>query len=706
MLFYLPSLISPGDTGGLQMFTKDSFSKKILISLLVLFSLSLFVNAEEIKKNKKDVPQTENQEIQKPSETVQSDDQEKIKTEEQKKEKINKKKYKSEGIIITATKNEIDKRETGASVSIITGEEIAESGKNFVSDVLRTIPGVDVISSGPLGSTTLVGIRGANPKNVLVLIDGVPVNDPIGGGGNKTFDFANFPTENIERIEIIRGPNSVLYGSESAAGVINIITKKGEGKPEFHFNVEGGSYLTFKETAIFTASNSLINFSLTASRTDSEGMTKRSNSDGSITGLENDPFHNTAVSSRTKVKILESVNLDFNIHYINSETATDETSGDSRFPMFYNELFSSGLAFNQSISFWDHKLSLSYSSSNTKNFSYPDAGYYYHSYFNGINKKIEWLNNFNINTEYIKNIISLGLNASNEKGSSLYFSNEPHWSGTPVYTVDTIPEIEVTSIAVYIQNHFKLFDTLFFIAGGRYEYNQLYKSEFNYNFSVSGIIPVIETRIKGNIGSGFKAPTIYQLYSSYGSRTLLPEKNFSFDAGFEQPFFKGIILFSIVYFNSQYTNMIKYDTNTSKFNNIGKAYMQGLESELTLKLPDNINISTGYTFTKATEGSSDAQSIRNPMHKVFAKFNWSFLKRGNINITYTYNSESADTVSSVYKYNANAPYHKLDLAASFWIIDSIQIFAKIDNLTDSTYQQAYGYAMPGLNASGGITVKL
>ena len=700
MLFYLPSLISPGTTGGLQMFTKDSYSKKISISLLVFFSLSLFLNAEEIEKNKKDVPQTENQEIQKPDETAQSDDQEKIKTEELKKEKIKKKKYKSEGIIITATKNEIDKRETGASVSIITGEEIAESGKNMVSDVLRIIPGVDVVNSGSLGSLSSVSIRGSDSKNVLILIDGVPVNDPIGNGGSKSFDFANFPTDNIERIEIIRGVSSVIYGSESAAGVINIITKQGEGKPEVRLTVEGGSFLTFRETASITASTDILNFSFSATRIDSEGMTKRSKPDGTIDGLEKDPYHNTALSSRTRTKIFSSATLDFNIHYINSETSIDEGSGDNSCKVSYNEFLSTGLVFNQNISFWNHRLSLSYSSSNLKDILNVDSTNFSHSYFSGKTQKIEWLNNFNIDTENIKDTISLGINVSNDMGSSSFASNG-YGNGTPEKTF--------TSLAVFLQNHFKLFDRLFFIAGGRYDYNELYKSEFIFNFSISGIIPVIETRIKGNIGTGFKAPTIYQLYdASYGVKTLIPEKSFSFDAGIEQPFFKGMIVLSIIYFNSEYTNMLSFNYDTWKYENVGKVYMQGVETELIFKLPENINITTGYTFTKANTAESDSQLIRRPMHKVFAKFNWAFLKRGNINISYAYNSGSTDILAGSwpYIYTTNAPYHKLDLAVSFWIIDEVQIFAKINNVTNSWYQEVNGYAMPGFNASGGVTIKI
>jgi vitamin B12 transporter len=689
MLFYLPSLISPGNTGGLQMFKKNSLSKRLLLSLFVLFSASFIIHGQEIQQPEKNVPQSEDQKIQKKVDNIP--------------EKISKKKFKSDGIIITATKNEIDKKETGASVSIITGEEIAESGKDMAVDLLTTIPGIDVVKTGTFGGIASIGIRGTNQKNVLILIDGVPVNDPIGGGGDKFFNFANLSTDNIERIEIIRGPSSVLYGSESAAGVINIITKMGKGKPEVRLSVEGGSFLTFKETASFTASNDLINFSLAASRIDSEGMSKRANPDGSITGLENDPYHNTSISSRTRLNLFGNSSLDFNIHYINSEIAVDDFTGDSPYHMFYSEFFSTGLIFNQTLSFWNHRFSFGHSSSKTKDINEPPAGFD-HTYFDGMNEKVEWQNNFNINTENIKDTISIGVSGSFDTASLLTASN------TFGFDASRIPEKSVSIFGLYLQNHFKLFDRLFLITGGRYDYNQNYGSDLNYNISLSGIIPVIETRIKGNAGTGFKSPTLYQLYikNSWitGNTSLSPEKNFSFDIGFEQPLFNNLIVINAVYFNSVYTNLITTIETSPwvyKFINLDKAYMQGFELDFTFNLPYNIKLTAGYTFTKANAAGSDAQLARRPMDKFFSVFNWSFLNRGNINISYTYIGTRRD---SNYSNIMLSPYVKLDLAVSFWIIDSVQIFVKIDNVTDSRYQEANGYAMPGINGYGGVTVKL
>jgi len=147
---------------------------------------------------------------------------------------------KIEEIVVTATRIETPTREVGSSITVITDQEIKEKQKTTVLEVLRSVPGLDVVQSGGPGRTTSVFIRGAKSEHTLVLIDGIELNDPISTG--RSYDFADLTTDNIERIEIIRGPQSTLYGSDAIGGVINIITKKGKGKPSGFASVEGGSF--------------------------------------------------------------------------------------------------------------------------------------------------------------------------------------------------------------------------------------------------------------------------------------------------------------------------------------------------------------------------------------------------------------------------------------------------------------------------------
>jgi len=154
-------------------------------------------------------------------------------------------KYDLGEIIVTATKTEGYQAEVGSSTTVITAKDLEKTGKRTVGEILRNVPGVSVVQNSAFGGLTSVYLRGSKPGHTLVLIDGVEVNDPM--ATDRSFDFAHLTTDNIKRIEIVRGPQSTLYGSDAIGGVINIITKKGKGKPKFSASSEAGSHKTFKE---------------------------------------------------------------------------------------------------------------------------------------------------------------------------------------------------------------------------------------------------------------------------------------------------------------------------------------------------------------------------------------------------------------------------------------------------------------------------
>ncbi|PIX23965.1 MAG: TonB-dependent receptor, partial [Deltaproteobacteria bacterium CG_4_8_14_3_um_filter_45_9] len=169
-----------------------------------------------------------------------------------------------EKVVVTATRVETPVEEIASSITVISSKEIERKQKTTVLEVLRDIPGLDVVQTGGVGRLTSIFIRGANSEHTLVMIDGVEVNDPISPG--RSYDFAHLTVDNIERIEVIRGPQSTLYGSEAIGGVVNIITKKGEGKPKFFLSAEGGSFTTFRESTGVRGGNKWVNYSLGISR--------------------------------------------------------------------------------------------------------------------------------------------------------------------------------------------------------------------------------------------------------------------------------------------------------------------------------------------------------------------------------------------------------------------------------------------------------
>ncbi len=214
-------------------------------------------------------------------------------------------------VVVTATKTEKQLEQVTSSVSIITHAEIEQKKVDTVAGLLRAICGLDVTRSGGSGQNTSVRLRGANSGHTLVLVDGVQVNSPTLG----SFDFANLTVDNIERIEIVRGPQSTLYGSDAMGGVINIITRKGAGKPRVSLTFGGGTYQTYRETASLTAGSENVNFSLAASHLETEGISAASEGDSNH---EDDGYTNTTISMKLGAQVFQDAQVAVSLRYIDA----------------------------------------------------------------------------------------------------------------------------------------------------------------------------------------------------------------------------------------------------------------------------------------------------------------------------------------------------------------------------------------------------
>lgn len=226
-------------------------------------------------------------------------------------------------VIVTATRTATAVSQIASSVTVITSEEIAEQQKTQVLDVLRSVPGVNLVQTGNTGGAVSVYLRGTDTKHTLVLIDGIEFRDVAGFGGA---DLSNLTTDNIEQIEIVRGAQSVLYGSDAIGGVINIITKKGTQTPQGHISVEGGSYNTFKENAGFSFGGERAQTSFSISRTDTDGYSTANENDGN---REDDGYQNTTVLLNVGVQPTDNFDLQLNLRSTEAEYDYDASRFDS-----------------------------------------------------------------------------------------------------------------------------------------------------------------------------------------------------------------------------------------------------------------------------------------------------------------------------------------------------------------------------------------
>ncbi len=593
-------------------------------------------------------------------------------------------KYDLGEVIVAATKIEQYQAEVGSSTTVITAQEIEKRGKMTVVELLRTVPGVSVTQQGGLGSFTQLYLRGGAPGHTMVMIDGVEVKYLMEHDGGF-FDFAHLTADNIERIEIIRGPQSTLYGSSAMSGVINIITKKGMGRPKFNISSEAGSHNTFRESFGLSGGTEKIDYSFSVSQVDSDGISAAAG------GAEDDGCEITNISGRLGFKVLDDSRLSLVLRYTDAESDIDDGANqDDPNYTIGKRMFASKIQFDQPLSnWWEHKLSFSFLDTERMYKDFPDdvdTGDNTHSWYNGDIKKFEWQHNF---FPFDFDTIICGFDYKEERG----FADGYH-AGSTRFDRKT-----VDNKGYYLQNQLKLWEKLFTTVGLRTDDHQLFGTETVYKVSNAYLIPETGTRFKANWGTGFRAPSLYQLYSSYGDPNMKAEKSESYDFGFEQSLFEDVASFGITYFHNDFKQMIAWDSDVSKYANIDKAETKGIEIETSVKPMEHLTISANHTFLDAENRATGLKLTRRPKNKTNLAVNYGFSDKGNIDLSITRVGHRWNNSANTRKMK---PYTKVDISTTYDLTEAFQLFARIENLFNKKYQEVYGYATPGVCFYSGV----
>ncbi len=604
-----------------------------------------------------------------------------------------------EEVVVTATRIEEPVEEVASSVTVITKKEIESKKARTVLEVLKSVPGLDISQSGGSGQLTDIFIRGAKSEHTLVMIDGVEMNDPMSPG--RSYDLANLTVDNIERIEIVRGPQSTLYGSDAIGGVINIITKKGEGKPKFFISGEGGTYTTFSEVAGLSGGTKLVNYSLGISRLDTKGFSAANKKYGNT---EKDGYENTSLSAKVGFAPMECLDIDFIVRYVDAETDLDAKGGiggdDPNYVSRSKQLFlrtqGSLLLFN---GLWEQKLGFSLSNHDRdyrddKDAQHPDDSS--RGSYNSKMWKVDWQHNLYLHKT---NTLTIGVEYEEEKGKSEY-SWESAWGpGEGIF-----PEKRADNKGVYLQDEIKLWESLFIIMGGRVDDYSHFGSEITYRIAPAYLFKKTGTKIKATYGTGFKAPSLYQLYAPlYGNEDLEPEESEGWDVGIEQYLFKDRLTLGVTYFWNEIEGLIDWDPATMKYFNIAKAKTEGVEIFASVRPIEDLTIGASYTYTDTEDKETGERLLRRPLHKGSLNLNYLFLEKGNVNVDIIYVGERDDWDPYPERGKAG-DYTLVNLAASYDITKNIQVFSRIDNLFDQDYEEVKGYGTPKFSIFGGIKI--
>jgi vitamin B12 transporter len=622
--------------------------------------------------------------------------------EEEEKEKEKSRETLKYHIVVTATRTQQPKLELGSSTTLIPFQQLKKAGKTTVVEALAAVPGLDVVQNGGVGKTADVFIRGANSEHTLVMVDGIEVNDPMSPG--RTFDFAHLGLDNIDRIEIVRGPQGTLYGSDAMGGVINIITKKGEGKPGFYLSAEAGSYSSFRESAGVSGGTKTVNYSFAVSRFDSKGFSASAEKYGNT---EKDGYGNTSFSGRLGFKPAENLDIYFIGRYTDMSSDLDNFEGlggdDPNYVMDSQQfLFAANAVLSLMKGKWEQRLGMSYNNirrdlNNDIDDLHPldsSTGVYKGKIF-----KVDWQHNIYV---FPANTLTAGIEYEREEGESQY-SWESMWGpGQSLF-----PGESARTTGIYLQDNIKIKDSFFMTLGVRFDDHSRFGTETTYRVAPAVLLKS-GTKIKATYGTGFKAPSLYQLFAPatdwgpLGNENLEPEKSKGWDVGIEQYLFADRLTLSVTYFRNDFADLILYDWMLG-YINVNEAETKGYEVFMSARPVNGFTIRGSYTYTDATDKETGEQLLRRPKHKANLGVNLRLFKKANVNLNLIYVGKRFDLFPVPTRTEADA-YTLFNLAASYRLTKNIEIFGRIDNLLDEEYEAVLGYGTAGRSAYIGFRV--
>jgi vitamin B12 transporter len=569
-------------------------------------------------------------------------------------------------IEILSTRTSIKQENQSTAITVITQEEIQQKQHMQVKDILREQLGINVVTVGPLGGTSTVFMRGANSQSTLVMIDGVQVNANTTGG----FDFSNLQMDNIERIEILRGTQSTLWGADAVGGVINIITKRGKGKPTHSLAFEGGSFATFKETLTSSGTIQNYDYSLSASQTNSDGFSSASEEQGAT---ENDGIGNTTLSSRLGMDFLDDGRIDFIGRYIKTRHDFDSFGPTDSIPeTAILESFSVAVPIQKSItSWWDTRI-------NT-NFNYEDSEFpTFNSRVLNRTYTVDFQNNLEL-SQFFSAVLGYEYQVTNgsNRGNNFSFDNR--------------------SQGIYLQGNFNYKETAFLTAGIRENINSEFDDQLTYKVEGALVSKESGTKFLASYATGFRVPTINNLFfPGFSNPNLRPEESKNWELGLEQKLLQDQLTIGVSYFNTDYDDLIQ----SSGFPlfiplNIASAESQGIESFIKYNMTDSMDLTANYTWNEAVDDTNQSLQ-RRPRGTATGTLHYIWDKKLDSVITVQYRSGMISGSGRV------GGRTLVRAALSYKIDENWKLTARGENLLDKNYEESVGFGTAGISGYAGI----
>ena len=599
-------------------------------------------------------------------------------------------------IVVGATRLPTPEDQLGTSVTVIDGADIERKQFRTLPELLQDVPGLNVVQAGSPGGQTSVFIRGANANHTKVFVDGIDVSDPSSTDGS--FDFSQILSSQIERVEVLRGPQSGLYGSDAIGGVINIITKTGSGPAQFHASIEGGSYGTFNQSAGASGSVARFsyNFDISHFHSDDTDVTP---SVLVVQGrpVNTDSYDNLTYATKLGAGLTDNFDVGLVARYVATglRSTSDDFLGPEAVPSISDnrKIFARGVAhlvlFDGA---FDQTFGVSYTdyARRVLDTTMPPAE---PSFFRGNRVKFDWQGNIQI---MAGEVFTLGAERQIDQIDD----------SSPV-------QARVTNDAGFLQLQSSIGDRFFNAVSLRYDNNGTFGGEPTFRVAPAFLIHETGTKLKGSIGTGFKAPSLDELFDSFpafgffANPNLRPETSLGYDLGFEHALLDKRVQFGATWFHNDIRNLITFNDSFTSYANVGRAHTFGWESFASYRPWETLTLRADYTFTIANDDIAQQELFRRPKNKASLDAVWQATERASLSATLVYTGPWIDVNRSGTESGIVANrYTLLNLAGSYDIGHGITAFARINNLLDRQYQDPVGFQHQGLGIFVGVRVAL
>jgi vitamin B12 transporter len=607
-------------------------------------------------------------------------------------------------VVVSASRVPVAARESGSAVTVITADQLEERQVRIVSDVLRDVPGLAVNRSGSIGAVTQVRLRGTEGNQTLVLIDGIEVNNPAGA---SEFQFQNLLNAGIARIEVLRGPQSALWGSDAIGGVINILTTRpGKGWAAVARG-EGGSFETLDGLAHIAYGEDRLYVSATLDRLETAGV---SIADADAGNPETDAYENLTGRIKAGIKPTRNFEIELVGMRVASELANDDsaavvnvTDGDTT----SETVQTYGLAKARLVladGAWEHILRTAYAKEESE-------------FFDGAGANTFSSHGTKVKSDYQTNVLFATPGLARAK-HTLTFAVERETDKQFTASAFSGPRlVSVRNMGYVGEYRIALWDRLFLSAALRYDDNDpLFDDAATWRATVAYDVVPNATRLHASAGTGAKNPTLFELFGATptftGNPNLSPETATGFDIGIEQRFFGGRAVVDATVFANRIEDLIQGSGNTA-VNLPGLSKTRGLELSLAAKPHPRIRLDLAYTFLE-TRDADGISLVRRPKHIASLNAHYRFRIMGRpatANIGLRYNGDQTDTVfNSFFPVEIETKrlegYTLVNAGLTWQVADRLEIFARGENLLDEHYQEVYGYGAPGLGVFAGLKLSL